>query len=70
MDSGTHTFFALGGLGAVAAAYGVSRLNIRELMDISKPGGYWKVAALVFALLNLKSLPFAWHVCLFASHRL
>lgn len=28
------------------------------------PGGIWRILAIVFALGNLKNLPFVWHVCL------
>ena len=26
--------------------------------------GIWKILAIVFALLNVKNLPFIWHVCI------
>lgn len=36
---------------------------LRENLGLSGPAGIWKLIAILFALLNLKSLPFVWHVC-------
>ena len=36
--------------------------RILSLTGLSQPGGIWRLLAIVFALLNLKSLPFGWHV--------
>ena len=33
------------------------------MLGLQKPGGYWRLVALILALLNLKNLPLAWHVC-------
>lgn len=29
---------------------------------INAPGGFWRLAAILLALANLKNLPFVWHV--------
>ena len=34
---------------------------LRQRFGLSGPTGLWKFLAIVFALLNLKNLPFAWH---------
>ena len=36
--------------------------SLRSRLGFSGRAGFWKLLALVFALLNLKSLPFVWHV--------
>ena len=38
--------------------------SLASLLDLSKPGAIWRILAIVFAILNLKSLPFVWHVSL------
>ena len=35
--------------------------TVRHRFGLSGPSGLWKFLAIVFALLNLKNLPFAWH---------
>lgn len=37
-------------------------INLRALLHQISVLTNWKVLAIIFALLNLKSLPFAWHV--------
>ncbi|CAD6589235.1 MAG: hypothetical protein ASARMPREDX12_003701 [Alectoria sarmentosa] len=39
--------------------------SLRSRLGFSGRAGFWKLLALVFALLNLKSLPFVWHMRLF-----
>ena len=48
-----------------AAASSLSLL--RTKLGFSGTAGLWKFLALLFALLNLKSLPLAWHVSLASS---
>lgn len=40
--------------------------SLREALTrytgISAPGGVWRILAIFFALLSIKSLPFVWHV--------
>ncbi|KAK4693898.1 hypothetical protein P7C71_g3585, partial [Lecanoromycetidae sp. Uapishka_2] len=43
-------------------ALGLSLEMLRKNLGFSGPAGFWKIIAILFALLNLKSLPFAWHV--------
>jgi hypothetical protein len=55
--------------GASIAAY-VSqptlRTNLTDLLarwtGYNTPGGLWRIAAILLALANIKSLPFVWHV--------
>jgi hypothetical protein len=35
---------------------------LRHQLGFAGRAGLWKFLALLFALLNLKNLPFAWHV--------
>ena len=35
---------------------------LRNQLGFSGQAGLWKLITLVFALLNLKNIPFAWHV--------
>jgi hypothetical protein len=35
---------------------------LRDRLGLSGQAGVWKFLAILFALLNLKNLPFAWHV--------
>jgi len=53
---------AVGGAGLASAAYMAWSINLREYLDPRQPGGMWRLLFLVLALLNLKSLPFGWHV--------
>ena len=49
------------------AAAGLSLESLRTKLGFSGRAGFWKFLALLFALLNLKSLPLAWHVSLASS---
>lgn len=53
------------GIGAVVAAIStipaLRNLTSRYL-SFSAPGGIWRILAILFALINLKNLPFLWHV--------
>ncbi len=37
-------------------------VQLREYLGLSSPSGIWRLLAIIFALLNLKNLPSAWHV--------
>lgn len=45
------------------AAQGAHNL-LSNIMGLFSAGGIWKAIAITFILLNLKSLPLAWHVCI------
>lgn len=45
-----------------------AREALGRYLGVSAPGGVWKILAIAFALLNLKNLPFAWHVCTMFSN--
>lgn len=56
-------------LGAAAVSLAVvCRESIRDriarALGINVPGGIWRLLAVLLALINLKNLPFVWHVCL------
>jgi putative effector of murein hydrolase LrgA (UPF0299 family) len=38
------------------------REAVTRHLGISAPGGIWRILAIFFALLSIKSLPFVWHV--------
>jgi hypothetical protein len=38
------------------------REAVTRYTGISAPGGVWRILAIFFALLSIKSLPFVWHV--------
>ncbi|OCK84584.1 hypothetical protein K432DRAFT_344855 [Lepidopterella palustris CBS 459.81] len=40
---------------------------LSRTLGLQVPGGAWKVAAIMLALLNLKNLPFMWHIRLFRA---
>ena len=44
------------------AAAGLSLELLRNILGFSGTAGLWKFLALLFALINLKTLPLAWHV--------
>ncbi|KAJ9641800.1 hypothetical protein H2199_005013 [Coniosporium tulheliwenetii] len=46
---------------AVLASIPSFRQRLSTVLGLSAPGGIWRVLAILFALLNLKSLPFVWH---------
>lgn len=54
------------GFGAAVVA-AVTVPSVRDVaaryLGISAPGGFWRILAITFALINVKTLPFAWHVC-------
>ena len=43
-------------------AMSVSLAQLKAFAGLSSPGGIWRTLAIIFALLNLKNLPFVWHV--------
>jgi len=53
---------AIGVSGAAMALIPSLRETITRYLGISAPGGIWRILAIFFALLSLKSLPFVWHV--------
>lgn len=53
------------GIGAVVAAISTIpavRNVFSRYVSFSAPGGIWRILAILFALINLKNLPFLWHV--------
>ncbi|MCJ1288397.1 hypothetical protein MMC26_007754 [Xylographa opegraphella] len=53
------------GLASIVVLYPATKLRLGSILALSQPGSIWRILAIVFAILNLKSLPFAWHVRLF-----
>jgi hypothetical protein len=53
---------ALGVTGIAMALSPTLREVVTRCLGISAPGGVWRIIALFFALLSIKSLPFVWHV--------
>lgn len=53
---------AIGVTGAAMAAVPSFREAVTRFLGISAPGGVWRILAIFFALLSVKSLPFVWHV--------
>ncbi|GAB7351302.1 hypothetical protein MBLNU459_g1717t1 [Dothideomycetes sp. NU459] len=56
------------GIGAVIAAVSTVpaiRNITSKYLNISAPGGGWRILAILFALINLKNLPFLWHYRVF-----
>lgn len=53
---------ALGTTGAAMALIPSFREAVTRYLGISAPGGVWRILAIFFALLSIKSLPFVWHV--------
>jgi putative effector of murein hydrolase LrgA (UPF0299 family) len=54
-------------LGAVTVSFAaVCKESIRErvakALGINVPGGIWRLLAIFLALVNVKNLPFVWHV--------
>ena len=43
-------------------AFSLDMESLRALLGYFSGVNYWKVLAVIFALFNLKNLPFAWHV--------
>ncbi|KAI9836213.1 MAG: hypothetical protein M1819_001550 [Sarea resinae] len=67
MSSATNpVILPAAGLLAVAAVFVALRAEYSQVFSFfDAPGGYWKLAALVLALLNVKNLPFVWHIRIF-----
>ncbi|KAF2268923.1 hypothetical protein CC78DRAFT_509576 [Lojkania enalia] len=57
-------------MGASIAAF-ASQVSLRNFIikwsGISAPGGVWRIIAILFALANLKNLPFVWHMRFFRA---
>ena len=51
-------------------AAGFSLELLRNKLGFSGRAGLWKFIALLFALINLKTLPLAWHVSVVVPHSL
>lgn len=49
------------GVGALAVLL-LSSSTARNAIGMSTSGGIWRLLAIAFALLNVKNLPFVWHV--------
>ncbi|KAI9815798.1 MAG: hypothetical protein M1827_002194 [Pycnora praestabilis] len=43
------------------------RALVFRYLGLSTPGGIWRVIAILFALMNVKNLPFVWHIRLFSG---
>ena len=54
--------YAVGVASSLPVVYLASSPDFRRLFGLSTPGSVWRLLAVLFALLNLKSLPSAWHV--------
>ncbi|MCJ1305211.1 hypothetical protein MMC08_008025 [Hypocenomyce scalaris] len=46
---------------------GLSLVRLKRSLGLSTPGVPWRLLAIIFALLNLKNLPFVWHIRLFSA---
>ncbi|KAK7512617.1 uncharacterized protein IWZ02DRAFT_384893 [Phyllosticta citriasiana] len=49
------------------ASFSEFRVLLARLLGIDSPGGIWRLVALVSVFLNLKTLPFVWHIRLFRA---
>ncbi|KAI4758952.1 hypothetical protein E4T52_01802 [Aureobasidium sp. EXF-3400] len=58
---------AIGVTGAAMALIPSLREAVTRYLGISAPGGVWRILAIFFALLSLKSLPFVWHFRVFKN---
>jgi hypothetical protein len=58
--------FVVAGAGASIAAFfsETFRETVTSWSGLDAPGGGWRILAVVFALANLKMMPFMWHVSL------
>ncbi|KAF2728193.1 hypothetical protein EJ04DRAFT_504474 [Polyplosphaeria fusca] len=61
------TLAAVGASLAALASQTPSRNFLLKWSGITAPGGVWRIIAIIFALANLKSLPFAWHLRIFRA---
>lgn len=51
------------GLAIAAGSVPSIRASVARTTGLSAPGGTWRVIAVILAILNVKNLPFVWHVC-------
>lgn len=51
-----------GGLAIAAGALPSVRAPLARLTGLAAPGGTWRAIAILLAILNVKNLPFVWHV--------
>ncbi|KAI4715712.1 hypothetical protein E4T48_08082 [Aureobasidium sp. EXF-10727] len=58
---------AIGATGAAMALIPSFREAVTRYLGISAPGGVWRILAIFFALLSIKSLPFVWHLRVFKN---
>ncbi|KAK6001446.1 hypothetical protein QM012_002777 [Aureobasidium pullulans] len=58
---------AIGTTGAAMALIPSFREAVARYLGISAPGGVWRILAIFFALLSIKSLPFVWHFRVFKN---
>lgn len=58
---------SLGAFVAFMASFAEFRALITRLLGIGSPGGIWRLLALVSVFLNLKTVPFVWHIRLFRA---
>ena len=57
----------IAGIGVAAASKESFREKVAKALGINVPGGIWRLLAIIFALMNLKNLPFVWHVRILRS---
>lgn len=62
MARGTN-LAVLGGAVAAFASQPSLRTFVAKWTGYNAPGGVWRIVAVLFALANLKNMPFVWHVC-------
>ena len=72
LPSGTMSRAASLAVAGASIAALVSLPSLRSFVakwsGYNAPGGVWRILAILFALANLKNLPFMWHVRPFRSH--
>jgi hypothetical protein len=54
---------------AALASQPTMRGNLMAWTGYNAPGGLWRIATILLALLNLKNLPFVWHVRIWCDDR-
>ncbi|KAJ4287641.1 hypothetical protein N0V90_012344 [Kalmusia sp. IMI 367209] len=59
---------AAGALVAALASQPSYRTLLAKWSGVNAPGGVWRLLAILFALSNLKSLPFVWHLRFFKAY--
>jgi hypothetical protein len=57
-------------LGIAVVSKGTVRERIADTLGINVTGGVWRLLAITLAVLNLKNLPFVWHVSIPLSPKL